>query len=89
MCSLQVRQRGIRCDELCAHFLQARSKPFHLLLQLCGSPLLFELSLLFDKGVVLTEELIEQHRIHSVVSYAMNVSCRTRLEIASILRPAR
>ena len=46
--------------KLCAYFLQARSKFFNLLLQLLHF-------------AVLCEEFVEQHRVHLVVAYAVDL----------------
>ena len=73
-----LRRRFARF-KLCAHFLQARSKRFNLLLLLCYGRFQSDRRFLFrvisvPAPFVLFEELIEQHRVHLVVAHAVGLS---------------
>src|SRR4051812_41313655 len=62
-------RRGFAQFKLCAHFLQSRSKRGNLFLLLCNSRgLLLQFLTLFLYCAVLFQKLVEQHRVHCVVT---------------------
>src|SRR5262245_18656551 len=69
-----LRRRSVHFH-LCAHFLYSRSKRVNLLL-LAGNRRTLRLCflLLFDKGPMLFEELVAQHRVHGFIAHCVNLA---------------
>ncbi len=69
-----LRRSFARLD-LCAHFLQARSKSFNLLLLLgYGRFLLLHFAVVVLDFAVFFEKLVQQHRVHGVVTDGVDLT---------------